>query len=228
MTENLAYQLRRGRKLTACVAVKVRYADFAHPIPPSAHSLFLVPSRPHSQGQVPLRSAVQPPRAGPPHRRALRRTGSKVGSKWTCSTTWTNASNSTVLSIAFGPSTSISSVVTGWPDGAHHRTLPTLQWRCASVSCQPSSVNSLHHVRPLRYRLYRSNHRKPLPQTAPDVFAQCPNANVSHGEAAPVIASDSPRIAADAAVWLHPAVGQKAVLHDQRPLRGRPQQRGPA
>ncbi|MBG27182.1 MAG: DNA polymerase IV [Flavobacteriales bacterium] len=28
MTENLAYQLRRGRKLTACVAVKVRYADF--------------------------------------------------------------------------------------------------------------------------------------------------------------------------------------------------------
>ena len=28
MTENLAYQLRRGRKLTACIAVKVRYADF--------------------------------------------------------------------------------------------------------------------------------------------------------------------------------------------------------
>ena len=28
MTENLAYQLRRGRKLTACVTVKVRYADF--------------------------------------------------------------------------------------------------------------------------------------------------------------------------------------------------------
>ena len=28
MTENLAYQLRRGRKLTACVAVKIRYADF--------------------------------------------------------------------------------------------------------------------------------------------------------------------------------------------------------
>ena len=28
MTENLAYQLRRGRKLTACIAVKIRYADF--------------------------------------------------------------------------------------------------------------------------------------------------------------------------------------------------------
>ncbi|ETN96252.1 DNA polymerase-4 [Zhouia amylolytica] len=28
MTENLAYQLRRGEKLTACVAVKLRYSDF--------------------------------------------------------------------------------------------------------------------------------------------------------------------------------------------------------
>ncbi|MEW7278762.1 DNA polymerase IV [Aquimarina sp. 2201CG1-2-11] len=28
MTENLAYQLRRGDKLTACIAVKVRYSDF--------------------------------------------------------------------------------------------------------------------------------------------------------------------------------------------------------
>ena len=28
MTENLAFQLRRGEKLTACVAVKVRYSDF--------------------------------------------------------------------------------------------------------------------------------------------------------------------------------------------------------
>jgi len=28
MTENLAYQLRRGEKLTACIAVKIRYADF--------------------------------------------------------------------------------------------------------------------------------------------------------------------------------------------------------
>jgi DNA polymerase-4 len=28
MTENLAYQLRRGNKLTACVTVKVRYSDF--------------------------------------------------------------------------------------------------------------------------------------------------------------------------------------------------------
>lgn len=28
MTENLAYQLRRGQKLTACIAVKIRYADF--------------------------------------------------------------------------------------------------------------------------------------------------------------------------------------------------------
>ena len=28
MTENLAYQLRRGEKLTACVAVKIRYSDF--------------------------------------------------------------------------------------------------------------------------------------------------------------------------------------------------------
>lgn len=28
MTENLAYQLRRGNKLTACIAVKVRYSDF--------------------------------------------------------------------------------------------------------------------------------------------------------------------------------------------------------
>lgn len=28
MTENLAYQLRRGNKLTACVAIKIRYADF--------------------------------------------------------------------------------------------------------------------------------------------------------------------------------------------------------
>lgn len=33
MTENLAYQLRRGNKLTACVAVKIRYSDF------STHSL---------------------------------------------------------------------------------------------------------------------------------------------------------------------------------------------
>ena len=28
MAENLAYQLRRGHKLTACIAVKIRYADF--------------------------------------------------------------------------------------------------------------------------------------------------------------------------------------------------------
>ncbi|MBQ4821224.1 DNA polymerase IV [Aquimarina sp. MMG016] len=28
MTENLSYQLRRGNKLTACIAVKVRYSDF--------------------------------------------------------------------------------------------------------------------------------------------------------------------------------------------------------
>ncbi len=28
MTENLAYQLRRGNKLTACIAVKLRYSDF--------------------------------------------------------------------------------------------------------------------------------------------------------------------------------------------------------
>lgn len=33
MTENLAFQLRRGNKLTACVAVKIRYSDF------STHSL---------------------------------------------------------------------------------------------------------------------------------------------------------------------------------------------
>lgn len=28
MTENLAYQLRRGKKLTACIAIKIRYSDF--------------------------------------------------------------------------------------------------------------------------------------------------------------------------------------------------------
>lgn len=28
MTENLAYQLRRGERLTACIAVKIRYSDF--------------------------------------------------------------------------------------------------------------------------------------------------------------------------------------------------------
>ncbi|WP_419213610.1 DNA polymerase IV [Maribacter sp. X9] len=28
MTENLAYQLRRGEKLTACISVKIRYSDF--------------------------------------------------------------------------------------------------------------------------------------------------------------------------------------------------------
>jgi DNA polymerase-4 len=28
MTENLAYQLRRGDKLTACITVKIRYSDF--------------------------------------------------------------------------------------------------------------------------------------------------------------------------------------------------------
>ncbi len=28
MTENLAFQLRRGEKLTACIAVKIRYSDF--------------------------------------------------------------------------------------------------------------------------------------------------------------------------------------------------------
>lgn len=28
MTENLAYQLRRGEKLTACIAVKIKYSDF--------------------------------------------------------------------------------------------------------------------------------------------------------------------------------------------------------
>lgn len=29
MTENLAYQLRRGEKLTCCVSIKIRYADFS-------------------------------------------------------------------------------------------------------------------------------------------------------------------------------------------------------
>ena len=28
MAENLAYQLRRGHKLTACVTFKIRYSDF--------------------------------------------------------------------------------------------------------------------------------------------------------------------------------------------------------
>jgi len=28
MAENLAYQLRRGEKLTACITVKIRYSDF--------------------------------------------------------------------------------------------------------------------------------------------------------------------------------------------------------
>ncbi len=28
MTENLSYQLRRGNKLTACIAIKIRYSDF--------------------------------------------------------------------------------------------------------------------------------------------------------------------------------------------------------
>ena len=28
MAENLAFQLRRGQKLTSCVTVKVRYSDF--------------------------------------------------------------------------------------------------------------------------------------------------------------------------------------------------------
>lgn len=28
MTENLAYQLRRGEKLTACISIKIRYSDF--------------------------------------------------------------------------------------------------------------------------------------------------------------------------------------------------------
>lgn len=28
MTENMAYQLRRGEKLTACIAIKIRYSDF--------------------------------------------------------------------------------------------------------------------------------------------------------------------------------------------------------
>src|SRR5690606_36257553 len=28
MTENLAFQLRRGEKLTACISVKIRYSDF--------------------------------------------------------------------------------------------------------------------------------------------------------------------------------------------------------
>jgi DNA polymerase-4 len=28
MTENLAFQLRRGKKLTACITIKIRYADF--------------------------------------------------------------------------------------------------------------------------------------------------------------------------------------------------------
>jgi DNA polymerase-4 len=28
MTENLAYQLRRGHKLTACITFKIRYSDF--------------------------------------------------------------------------------------------------------------------------------------------------------------------------------------------------------
>jgi len=48
MTENLAYQLRRGKRRTACVAVKIRYADFdtrtaqAH-IPYTASDHLLVP-----------------------------------------------------------------------------------------------------------------------------------------------------------------------------------------
>ena len=28
MAENLAYQLRRGKKVTSCITVKIRYADF--------------------------------------------------------------------------------------------------------------------------------------------------------------------------------------------------------
>ena len=28
MTENLSYQLRRGNKLSACIAVKIKYSDF--------------------------------------------------------------------------------------------------------------------------------------------------------------------------------------------------------
>ena len=28
MTENLAYQLRSGDKLTSCITVKIRYSDF--------------------------------------------------------------------------------------------------------------------------------------------------------------------------------------------------------
>ncbi|MCO6482296.1 MAG: DNA polymerase IV [Flavobacteriales bacterium] len=56
MTENLAFQLRKGRKLTGCVAVKLRYADFNthtrqqripytacdHLLLPAVHELFRV------------------------------------------------------------------------------------------------------------------------------------------------------------------------------------------
>ncbi|MCZ2155878.1 MAG: hypothetical protein LC114_18580, partial [Bryobacterales bacterium] len=55
-TENLAFQLRKGRKLTGCVAVKLRYADFNthtrqqripytacdHLLLPAVHELFRV------------------------------------------------------------------------------------------------------------------------------------------------------------------------------------------
>lgn len=48
ITENLAFQLRRGRKLTACITVKVRYSDFnthtlQHRIPYTSADHTLIP-----------------------------------------------------------------------------------------------------------------------------------------------------------------------------------------
>ncbi len=48
MTENLAFQLRRGRKLCACITVKIRYSDFntytlQHKIPYTSADYTLIP-----------------------------------------------------------------------------------------------------------------------------------------------------------------------------------------
>ena len=77
MAENLAFQLRRGDKLTACVTVKVRYADFStksmqrripytaadHHLVPVAKDLLEQPAR-QARARPSHRGALQPPRRG--------------------------------------------------------------------------------------------------------------------------------------------------------------------
>ena len=71
MGENLAFQLRRGKRLTGCVTVKVRYSDFQTQTPAGAHSLHVGRPHPHRKGPGAVQQGLQPPLIGATDRRAL-------------------------------------------------------------------------------------------------------------------------------------------------------------